>query len=234
MQAELLRHEHVVCRNRIPRRTTQVAFGHNTREYKTMKNYLILATATLISGPAFAGGLNEVAPEPMLAPVEAPMQTSVDGDWSGAYVGAQLGYGDIDSNGAGADGNGTIGGLHAGYRNDFGKFVAGAELDYDVADIDLGATGDTLDNVARLKFMGGLDLGRSLLYATAGAAYADATVGGIEASDNGYFVGVGMDYAVSDRFTVGGEYLMHKFDDFDGSGVDLDADTIKAKVSFTF
>lgn len=199
-----------------------------------MKKYAILAAATLFGAPALAGGLNEVVSEPMITPVEAPMQTSIDGDWSGAYVGAQLGYGDIDSNGAGVDGNGAIGGVHAGYRADFGKFVAGAELDYDVADIELGATGDTLDAVARVKLMGGLDLGRTLVYATAGAAYADATVGGVDRSDNGYFGGVGMDYAVSDRFTVGGEYLMHKFDDFDGSGVDLDADTIKAKVSFTF
>lgn len=199
-----------------------------------MKNYLIAAAVTLIGAPAFAGGLNDVAPEPTLAPVAAPVEYNTGGDWSGAYVGAQLGYGDVDSNGAGLDGDGTIGGVHAGYRADFGKFVAGAELDYDVADIAIGGTGDTLDNVARLKLMGGLDLGRSLVYATAGAAYADATVGGADLSDNGYFAGVGMDYQVSDRFTVGGEYLMHKFDDFDGSGVDLDADTIKAKVSFTF
>lgn len=199
-----------------------------------MKKYAILAAATLIGAPAFAGGLNEALPEPSIAPVEAPMQSSIDGDWSGAYVGAQLGYGDIDSNGAGLDGNGAIGGVHAGYRADFGKFVAGAELDYDVADTELGAGAGTLDNVARIKLMGGIDLGRALLYATAGAAYADATVGAAELSDNGTFAGVGLDYAVSDRFTVGGEYLMHKFDDFDASGVDLDVDTIKAKVSFTF
>ena len=199
-----------------------------------MKKYAILAAATLISAPAFAGGLNEAAPDPVIAPVEAPVQTSVDGDWSGAYVGAQLGYGDVNSTGGGLDGNGTIGGVHAGYRFDFGKFVAGAELDYDVADIDLGATGDTLDNVARIKLLGGVDLGRTLLYGTAGAAHAEATVGAASLSDNGYFAGVGLDYAVSDRFTVGGEYLMHKFDNFDASGVDLDVDTIKAKVSFTF
>lgn len=199
-----------------------------------MKKHLIVAAATLIGAPAFAGGLNDVVTEPTIAPVAAPVAYDAGGDWGGAYVGAQLGYGDIDSNGGGLDGNGTIGGVHAGYRADYGKFVAGAEIDYDVADIDLGATGDSLDNVARLKLLGGLDLGRSLIYATAGAAYAEANVGGTDLSDKGYFAGVGMDYQVSDRFTVGGEYLMHKFDDFDGSGVDLDADTLKAKVSFTF
>lgn len=199
-----------------------------------MKTYLIAAAAALISAPAFAGGLSEPITEPTIEPVAAPAEYNAGGDWSGAYLGAQLGYGDVDSNGAGLDGNGLIGGVQAGYRADFGKFVAGAEVDYDVANIDLGASGNSLDNVARLKLMGGVDLGRSLIYATAGAAYAEATVGGADLSDNGYFAGVGMDYAVSDNFTVGGEYLVHKFDNFDGTGVDLDANTIKAKVSFNF
>lgn len=198
-----------------------------------MKKYAILATATLLGAPAFAGGLTDVAPEPVITPVEQTV-VSTDGDWSGPYVGAQLGFGDIDSNGAGLDGDGAIGGVHAGYRMDYGKFVAGAELDYDVANIDLGTAGDTLDSVARLKLIGGADLGRTLVYGTVGAAYAEATVGGASLNDNGYFAGIGADYALSDQWSVGGEYLVHKFDDFDGSGVDLDAQTLKAKVSFSF
>jgi outer membrane immunogenic protein len=125
--------------------------------------------------------------------------------------------------------------VHAGYRFDYGKFVAGVELDYDVANIDLGTpTAGELDSVARLKLMAGADLGRTLVYGTAGAAYAEATVGGVSLSDNGYFVGLGADYALSDQWSVGGEYLVHKFDDFDSTGIDLDAQTLKAKVSFSF
>ena len=199
-----------------------------------MKKYLILAAATAIGAPAFAGGLGDVAPEPQVVAYDAPVQASTGGDWGGGYVGAQIGYGDLKSNGAGLDGAGTIGGVHAGYRADFGQFVAGAELDYDVSNIDLGTAGDTLDNVARLKLMGGYDLGRTLIYGTAGAAYAEATVGGATLKDNGYFGGVGVDYAISDQFTVGGEYLMHKFNDFGGSGADLDVNTLSAKVSFKF
>lgn len=199
-----------------------------------MKTYILVTAATLLSAPAFAGGLNEVAPEPTVVAYDAPVQASTGGDWGGAYVGAQIGYGDLKSNGAGLDGNGTIGGVHAGYRADFGQFVAGAELDYDRSNIDLGTAGDTLDSVARLKLIGGADLGRTLVYGTVGAAYAEATVGGSTLKDNGYFGGVGVDYAISDQFTVGGEYLMHKFNDFGGSGADLDVNTVTAKVSFKF
>lgn len=199
-----------------------------------MKTSILIAVTTLLSGPAFAGGLNDVAPEPTVVAYDAPLQASTGGDWGGGYVGAQIGYGDLKSNGAGLDGDGAIGGVHAGYRADFGQFVAGAELDYNVANIDLGTAGDTLDNVTRLKLMGGFDLGRTLIYGTAGAAYAEATVGGNTLKDNGYFGGVGVDYAISDQFTVGGEYLMHKFNDFDGSGANLDVNTLSAKVSFKF
>ncbi len=167
----------------------------------------------------------------IVAPVE-PVMASVD--WSGFYAGAQLGYADVDSNGAGLDGNGLLGGIHAGYRWDFGQYVAGAELDYDTADIDLAGGTSSVDDVARIKLMGGAEFGNTLLYATAGAAYADATVGGVDLSDDGWFIGAGMDVAVSDSLSVGGELLQHQFDDFDGTGVDLDATTIKAKVSLRF
>lgn len=192
----------------------------------------LLATVTL-TAPAFAGGLTMPEPEPEII-AAAPMPVMQSMDWTGAYVGAQLGYADIDSNGAALDGNGFLGGVHAGYRMDFGQFVAGAEIDYDKADIDIGAAGDTLDDVARLKLIGGAEFGRSLVYGTVGAAHAKATVGGIGLSDTGYFIGAGMDYAVTDRVTVGGELMQHRFSDFDGSGVDFDATTVKAKVALRF
>lgn len=192
------------------------------------------AFATLVlAGPALAGGPIEVAPEPTVEATYAPAAPAAL-DWSGFYAGAQLGYSDIDSNNAGLDGNGYLGGLHAGYRWDFGSYVAGAELDYDSTNIDLGANAGTLDDVARLKLMGGAKLGNSLLYATAGGARASATLGGVNRSDNGVFFGAGVNTAVSERWTVGGELLQHNFNDFDGSGVDLDATTVSAKVAMRF
>jgi outer membrane immunogenic protein len=192
---------------------------------------LISALAT----PVFAGGPIEPVPEPTIAPAPVAAPVSTNGEWGGAYVGAQLGYADIDSNGGGLDGDGVLGGVHAGYRYDFGTAVVGGELDYDTSSIDLGAAaGDELESVARLKLMAGADLGRTLVYGTAGVAYAEASVGGANLSDNGWFAGLGADYALTDQWRVGGEILTHKFDNFDGSGVDLDVNTVKAKVSFAF
>ncbi|MBL9074571.1 porin family protein [Tabrizicola sp.] len=193
----------------------------------------LIATATL-TAPAFAGGPVAVAEEPVIVPAAEPY-VAPGLDWTGAYVGAQLGYGDVDSNGAGLDGNGWLGGVHAGYRWDLGNWVAGGELSWDKAKIDLGAAaGDELDSVAALKLMAGREIGNSLVYGTLGAAQAKASVGGADLSDNGLVYGLGFDYAVNDRWTVGGEVLQHNFDDFDASGVDFDATTIKAKVGLRF
>ncbi|MFO1203646.1 MAG: porin family protein [Tabrizicola sp.] len=199
-----------------------------------MKTIAAMIATAAISAPAFAGGPVTAVEEPVIVPAAEPY-VAPGLDWSGAYVGAQLGYGDVDSNGAGLDGYGWLGGVHAGYRWDMGSWVAGTELSWDKSSIDLGAVdGDQLDSVAALKLMAGREIGNSLVYGTVGAAYANASVGGADLSDNGLVYGVGFDHALNDKWTVGGELLGHKFDNFDGTGNDLDATTLKAKVALRF
>lgn len=199
-----------------------------------MKTIAALIATAALTAPAFAGGPTVVAEEPVIAPVAEPY-VAPGLDWSGAYVGAQLGYGDVDSNGAALDGNDWFGGVHAGYRWDLGNWVAGSELSYDATNIGLGATaGNELSDVLALKLSAGREIGNSLVYGTVGAARANATVGGAELSDTGLVYGVGFDYAVNDRWTVGGEVLEHNFDNFDASGTDFDATTVKAKVGMRF
>lgn len=199
-----------------------------------MKTIAALIATAAISAPAFAGGPVTAIEEPVIVPATEPY-VAPGLDWSGAYVGAQLGYGDVDSNGAGLDGYGWLGGVHAGYRWDMGSWVAGTELSWDKSSIDLGdVDGDQLDSVAALKLMAGREIGNSLVYGTVGAAYANASVAGADLSDNGLVYGLGFDHALNDKWTVGGELLEHKFDNFDGTGNDLDATTLKAKVAMRF
>jgi opacity protein-like surface antigen len=199
---------------------------------KKMKSIAAIFATVALAGPALAGGPTVVTTEPAVAE-PAPIVVASP-DWSGFYAGGQLGYGDVDSNGNGLDGNGFLGGIHGGYRWDFGQFVLGTELDWDTADINLGGDTGSLDDVTRLKLIGGADLGSTLLYATTGMAYADATVEGVSLSDDGWFYGAGLTYAINDQWTIGGELLQHNFDNFDGSGVDIDALTATARVGFRF
>jgi opacity protein-like surface antigen len=198
-----------------------------------MKTIAAFFATVALTAPAFAGGPVAVADEPVIVPAAEPYMAP-GLDWTGGYVGAQLGYGDVDSNGAGADGNGWLGGVHAGYRWDMGSWVAGGELSYDTTDIELGGGAGELDDVMALKLNVGREIGNSLVYGALGAARASATVGGTELRDTGLVYGLGFDYAVNDRWTVGGEVLQHDFNDFDGTTTDLDATTIKAKVALQF
>ncbi len=198
-----------------------------------MKKLAILAFATLSAQSAFAGGLAAPAPEPVIV-TPAPAYVAPSGDWTGFYAGAQLGYGNATSNTSGVDGNGAIGGVHAGYRYDFGRGVVGGEIDYNIANIESDLGNNSVDKVGRLKLMLGADLGRTLLYVTAGGARAEATVGGNSFYDNGYFAGVGVDYQLTDSFTVGGEVLGHRFDNFNDTGIDVKATTVQAKVAYRF
>lgn len=185
----------------------------------------VLSTS-LMGSVAFAGNLSDPVVETVAPPVYVPVATGTD--WTGAYGGLNLGYGDVDGTGT-ADGDDMTYGLHLGYDYDFGRFVLGGEFEYDKADIDLNGAATT-DSVMRLKLRGGYDLGRTLIYATAGAARLDSSIG----KDTGEFIGVGMAYQVTDRFTVGGELLEHRFDDIGGTGVDADATTFNIRGSFRF
>ncbi|WP_112323067.1 outer membrane protein [Oceanibium sediminis] len=197
-----------------------------------MRNTLtIAAVAAALSAPAFAGNFEPAPAEPV---VMAPVPVAVDPgtDWTGAYGGAQLGYGFGDA--SGTDFDGVLGGLYGGYNYDFGRFVLGAEVDANLADLQIDGTSDTIDSISRLKLRAGVDAGRALFYASGGGAYATADLGGTSYSDFGWTAGAGVDVLVTDRITAGVEYLYHEFNDFDNTGADISANTIAARVGYRF
>ena len=194
-----------------------------------MKTAVLTPAAALaaLATPALAGSPQPPAPAPV---VSSPAISPAGPDWTGFYGGAQIGYANIDSNVPGVDGDGLIGGLLAGYDYDFGTFVLGGGLDYDFADITI-APGVSVDNVFRAKVRGGVELGNGLLYATGGYAQADASLLGTE---DGYFIGAGYDFLITEQFSVGGEVLYHEFDNYGPTTVDVDATTFQIRGAFRF
>lgn len=195
-----------------------------------MKPFAIAALAAAVATPALAAGPTPVesAPVVMAAPAPPPGY-----DWTGFYAGAQIGYGDFGANTGIPNANGTIYGVHAGYMWDMGTWVWGIEGDYDGADVTF-VTGEDVDYVARLKFRAGYDAGRTLIYATAGPAWMKVSNAGVDLSDGGWFAGVGLGTALGNQWIVGAEILAHQFDNFDGTGVDLDATTVTLRASYRF
>ena len=202
-----------------------------------VRQSLFISVAALgLASTAQAGGLGDVvteaAPTPVaVVPVAAPIQRG--SDWTGFYGGAQLGYGLVETPAFDEDADDLLYGLHAGYNYDLGNFVVGAEVDYDWTQISDSGSGIDLENVARLKVRAGYDAGDFLPYVTLGAARA-FTGGALDASDDGQYFGAGLDYQLGSNLRFGGEVLRHQFEDFDGSGADIDATTIAARVSFNF
>jgi opacity protein-like surface antigen len=193
----------------------------------------VAATLSLGALPALAGGMAEPAPAPVeIMPAPAPVASA---DWTGFYAGAQLEYGDVDLSGGLEGGTGGLAGIFAGYRYDFGNYVIGGEIDLNAADIDLPGAAGTLDTVGRIGLEAGYDAGPALFYGTVGAARALVDAGANTLGGNGYFYGVGVDYALTDQVVLGAEVLRHEFEDFDNTpGLDVGATTVGISAALRF
>lgn len=219
-----------------------------------IKSIHLLSASAALALPAFAGD-----PTPPTISYEAQPEWT----WTGFYAGIQAGVGfNPGDNGdmefdSGPDGNygdfiaafgnnydgsfneGFVGGIHAGYDHQFGKFVLGGLIDINFADIGqrqsaFSATPayyhedreiDLLSS-ARIK-LGYAVNDRFLVYFTGGLAYADVEYdyvtdtpaavasGGGDSSQFGYVVGLGMEARVTRHLSLGLEYLYTNLGDSD-------------------
>jgi len=201
-----------------------------------MHKPFVACLAISFAAPAFAGGMAEPAPSPVIA---AP-QVSAGTDWSGTYAGLQ--YETIMSGdstlGTTATVEGDLYGAFLGYRHDLGRFVLGAEIDYMVGDgtYDAGLLGTVsvdFDRLVRVGAEGGFDMGRALVYGTIGYADIKFSDPGLTNSSGGYFYGIGVDFLATEKITIGGEILQHKFSDFSAAG-DVELLTAGVNAAFRF
>lgn len=201
--------------------------GHQMLRKILMSSVAIAGTSTI----AVAGGLGELTFEQPTAPVMAATPFISPSDWTGFYVGGSFGTSYVEiGDAAGIDAANA--GLHAGYMYEAGSYVLGGEIEYSRLDFD--GVGDDFDaSVLRLKVRVGYDAGAILPYFTAGAARLTLEDGS-DANDTGYFYGIGADYAVTDNVLVGAEILQHEFEDFNGGGAEIAAQTMSLRVSYSF
>ena len=171
-----------------------------------------------------------------------------------------------------------IGGVHVGYDYQINNFIVGAVADINYIDANAVSTyslgTDTFGVSSDINFVGtvrakaGIAADRFAVYATGGLAYADTEVnffapgtltGNLagftptvdsDSDDVGYAVGAGVDYLVTQNFSLGLEYLYTDLGETDTtvtytngtsaqtftatSNDDLDFHTVWAKASFRF
>ena len=197
-----------------------------------MKKTLIavLLASTAFSGAAYAAdAVAELPPEPAPVMEAAPVFT-----WAGAYGGIQGGAGwmDGDFSGAGVSGSdnfdgGMIGGF-AGYNFQMDNYVFGIEgdLNYNWNENNYSGTDVGTDVSGSVRGRLGYALDNALIYGTAGWAAANAFADGNGVDEtktlNGWTVGAGIDYAVTNNIFARGEYRYTDFGDKDIGGVNAD------------
>lgn len=194
-----------------------------------MNRFILAALLPFAAAPAFAGNVAPIPVEPApIAPAPAPVY-----EWSGAYIGAQVGFADVEADGAiGVDDDGFLAGLRAGYDLDLGGTVVGGLVQYDSGSYDLAPSGIEVDDIVRVGGRVGYDLGRTLFYGLGGYTSASTNVAG---DADGYFLGIGTETFITENVTFGVETIYHDFGDLDGApNVDLEAATLGVNLNFRF
>jgi outer membrane immunogenic protein len=151
-------------------------------------------------------------------------------DWTGGFIGGQLGYGWMNSRIDLLGGippafdynfDGFLGGFNAGYNFQYGSFVGGAVADIDLADLtgteDFNGSDSTstkkVDVLSSVRLRAGFAADNVVFYMTGGLATGLVNTKlnfGDNSSENsfavGYTVGGGVEYAFSDRLSGLVEY----------------------------
>jgi outer membrane immunogenic protein len=194
-----------------------------------VKSILLASTILAVfSGSAFAADSIAAAP--------------VAYEWSGFYVGAQLGYGwgkvkSHDSEiGSGVSdwadswkSDGVLGGIHIGYNQAFNSFVLGAEADIEGSAMSGSVNSDfagtiktKIDVQGSLRARLGYATGPALIYATGGLAVAhfdthydeSGTTDSSSHTKAGWTLGAGVEYALTQKWTTRVEYRYTDFGKF--------------------
>lgn len=150
------------------------------------------------------------------------------GDWTGAYGGIQLGYGDVSAN-PGASDSDSVYGVQLGYDHDLGNWVIGGRLDYTGTNISVAIT--KIESVARLGLRAGYDTGQGLAYGIAGGARMTTSNAG---DDTGWYAGLGYEHMITDQISLNGEILHHRFVSFNGSATDVDYTVFNVGLNYRF
>jgi outer membrane immunogenic protein len=204
-----------------------------------MKKLAIAATALLL-GTAGASAA-DLAARPY---TKAPAPVAAVYNWTGFYIGAQVGYawGDnstrefVTATGVptgfiqGFNADGFLGGGHIGYNWQVGQFVFGLEGDLEGADVkggyrlaNLNGTDFRIDAQASIRGRLGVAFNNSLLYVTGGAAWADmdhtyvfanTLFETVSTTRTGWTLGAGWEYGFTPNWSARLEYRYTDFGTF--------------------
>ncbi|KAB2913133.1 MAG: porin family protein [Hyphomicrobiaceae bacterium] len=215
---------------------------------RTLRTKLLTAAAgTLVATGAVAADLGGPPPRSLK---DAPYLPPYTFSWTGLYVGAHIGYGwsDVDWQGGARDGSGALAGAQIGYLWQSGALVWGVEADASSSWVDGGGHDINWLASVRGRLGAAINNNRTLLYATAGGAWADADYaaagfGTLSDTHFGWVAGGGIEHMLAPNVTARVEYLYYGFDSITapagvlGAGattVDPSVQTVRFGLNFKF
>jgi outer membrane immunogenic protein len=201
----------------------------------------VLAAMIIVGAAGSAWAADISAPRPVGKAAVAPPPVTYN--WTGFYIGGNVGYGwaraTVDASFGGLTGSasedlsGLIGGGLVGFNWQSGMFVGGIEADYQWSDQKnsqtiLGVTfTDRITSFATVRGRAGVAIDNVYVYGTGGYAHfefkSEASAGGFSVSETtnqgGWTVGAGIDVAVVGNLIARAEYLyLRSFDKNDNIG----------------
>jgi outer membrane immunogenic protein len=207
---------------------------------------------------------------PRRAVYEGPSTYGPAFTWTGLYIGGHVGYGWSDADwqfeatpgiSTSHSGDGGLAGGQIGYNIQMGHLVFGIEADMSGSLVEGGtacpAAGFNCEHsinwLASVRARAGMAINnnRTLLYATAGGAWADVDYSAANAvssstfsnTHSGWVAGGGIEHMLSQKFTARIEYLYYGFDSVTAPGgtlggnstsLDLAAQTVRFGLNFKF
>lgn len=211
---------------------------------------LLIALASLTGAAAAADMPIKAAPPPPAAPLYLPFT------WTGAFVGANGGYGWTNS--GGIDAKGGFGGGQIGYNVQTGNFVLGVEGDIAGGDLSHTVNGMVLngmpfttafsiDSLASIRARAGVAFNNLMVYGTGGAGFAhdkiSGNIAGAPFSGNqwlsGWTAGAGLEWSFAPNWSTKFEYLHYGLGAPNSFGTTVpsakgDIDTLKIGINYLF
>jgi outer membrane immunogenic protein len=223
--------------------------NHQIRRSLKLSGMMAALTAASIATVAAA----DLSPTSQLEPAPLPVTqyNSVDvglagDDWTGFYVGAHLGG--VTSDDFSEENSAWMGGIQAGYLQQFDSFVLGGEIAaslHDELSYELSSTAG-LQQEWSITATGraGIALGQTLIYGLAGVSVTELDPSGStnSASDTytGAVFGAGVEQALGNGWSVRAEYQQTNYWDIASTsgGItredDLTNHTVTAGVNYRF
>ena len=166
-------------------------------------------------------------------------------NWTGPYIGVNLGYQWGSATHSGANPSGILGGAQGGYNWQIGEFVFGAETDlqFSAADDMFAAWKFSNPWFGTLRGRAGYAMNNVMLYATFGLAYGGGSVqiAGLKESNThmGWAAGAGMEVGLTPNWSAKAEYLFVDLSDqryvlFANTNTGFESSILRLGVNYRF